>query len=58
MGIDTILSAKKIVLMANANKKDILEELHATKKAVDTIPASYLADHADFHIVSEILPRT
>ena len=49
LGIQTILSAKKIVLMAKQNKKQVLERLF---EGAD-LPASHLRHHPDVTLVVE-----
>lgn len=49
LGIETILTAKKIVVMAKQNKKKVLERLF---EGVD-LPASYLRHHPDVTLVVE-----
>lgn len=54
MGISTILSAKKIYLMAwGEEKADMIKET-VEGKIVDVIPASYLQNHNNAHIAIDL----
>ena len=51
IGLKTILSSKKIVLIANKNKKNIIEKLIKCTKFNSELPASCLGLHKNVHII-------
>ena len=53
IGLKTILSSKEIVLMANKNKKNIIEKLLKCTSFNNEIPASCLGLHRNVHIIYE-----
>lgn len=53
LGIRTILTSKKIVMMANKNKLPILQQIWDGPSIQEHIPATYLSRHPNIEIVME-----